>query len=71
LNESYNPHVLGFVKKYAGLTTQQIRAHPKWQPAAARKPKHFDEMSEADKGAFKKMLDAKFPPNPIVVFKPV
>ena len=24
--ESYNPHVLEFVKKYSGLTGQQIRA---------------------------------------------
>jgi hypothetical protein len=69
--ESYNPHVLGFVKKYAGLTSQQIRADSKWQAAAARKPKHFDEMLEADKDAFKKMLDAKFLLNAAIMAKTV
>jgi hypothetical protein len=55
--------VLEFVKKYAGLTSQQIRADPMWQAAAARKPKHFDDMSETEKDAFNSMLAAKFPLN--------
>ena len=38
-----------------------------WQKAAARKPKHFDEMSDEEKNALKKMLDAKFPPDSIVM----
>ena len=59
----YNPHSLLFAKKHAGLTSQQIRADPAWQKAPARKPKHFDETSAAEGAAFKKMLDARFPPN--------
>jgi hypothetical protein len=55
--ESYNPRVLEFVRKYSGLTSQQIRADPKWQVAVAKKPKHFDQMSEEERQAFKKMLD--------------
>jgi hypothetical protein len=67
--ESCNPHVLGFVQKYAGLTSQQIRADPKWQAATAKKPKHFDQISDADRDAFKKLLDAKFPPLPAIMAK--
>ena len=65
--ESYNLRVLEFVKEYARPTSQQIRADPLWQKAAARKPKHFDQMSAADKDAFKKPLDAKFPPNAAIM----
>jgi hypothetical protein len=67
--ESYNPHVLEFVKNYSGLTSQQIRADPKWQEAAAGKPKHFDQMSEADQATFKTILDVKFPPNAAIMAK--
>jgi len=67
--ESYNPSVLEFVKNYSGLTSQQIRADPEWQLAAAGKPKHFDQMSEADQAAFKEILDSEFPPNPAIVAK--
>jgi hypothetical protein len=56
-----NPLVLEFVEKYSGLTSQQIRADPMWQNVAAQKPKHLDQMSEADKDEFKRMLDARFP----------
>jgi hypothetical protein len=59
------------MKKYAGLTSQQIRADPKWQAAAAKKPKHFDEMSEAERDAFNKLLDAKFPPLPALMAKAI
>jgi hypothetical protein len=59
--ESYNPNVLEFAKNYSGLTGQQIRADLTWQKSVASRPKHFDEMSEADKAAFKAMLDATFP----------
>jgi len=58
-------------QRYAGLTSQQIRADPAWQKAAARKPKHFDEMSAAERDAFKKTLDAKFPPNAAIMAKAV
>jgi hypothetical protein len=33
--ESYNLHVLEFVKNYSSLTSQQIRADPEWQKAVA------------------------------------
>jgi hypothetical protein len=54
---------------YARLTGQQIRDDPMWQKAAARKPKHLDEMSDAEKAAFKKLLDVKFPPNAAIMAK--
>ncbi|HUA67232.1 MAG TPA: hypothetical protein VMA13_01680 [Candidatus Saccharimonadales bacterium] len=69
--ESYNPRVLKFVKEYARLTSQQIRADPIWQAAAARKPKHFDQMSEAEIDAFKRILDAKVPMNSALMVKAV
>jgi len=34
------------------MTSQQLRADPMWQKATAKKPKHFDQMSEAEKDAF-------------------
>ncbi len=67
--ESYNPHVLEFVKNYSGLTSQQIRADPKWQEAAAGKPKHLDQMSEAEQSAFKEILDATFPLDAAIMAK--
>jgi hypothetical protein len=69
--ESYNPHVLEFVKKYAGLTSQQIRTDPKWQAAAANPPKHFDEMSDGEKNDFKKTLDARYQLNDCILAKAV
>ncbi|HLX96758.1 MAG TPA: hypothetical protein VKU37_13525 [Verrucomicrobiae bacterium] len=69
--ESYNPQVLEFVKKYTGLTGQQIRDDAAWQKAAAKKPKHLDQMSATEMDAFKKMLDAEFPPNTAVMAKAV
>ena len=67
--ESYNPRVLEFVKNYSGLTSQQIRADPKWQKAAAGKPKHLDQMSETEQAAFRAILDAKFPPDAAIMAK--
>jgi hypothetical protein len=61
--ESYNPCVLEFVKEYSGRTGQQIREDAAWQNAAAKKPKHLDQMSAMEMDAFKQMLDAKFPLN--------
>jgi len=46
--ESYNPAVLIFVSTYRGKTSVQIRADAAWQKAQAKRPKHFDEMTQAD-----------------------
>jgi hypothetical protein len=67
--ESYNPAVLKFVSKYSGMTSVQIRAHAEWQKAQANRPKHLDEMTQAEKDAFKKMLDRKLPPHPAIMAK--
>lgn len=69
--ESYNPRVLEFVKKYSDMTSRQIRADAAWQETAAKKPKHLDQMSATEMDAFKKMLDAKFPPNAAIMAKAV
>jgi putative sterol carrier protein len=69
--ESYNPRVLEFVKKYSGRTNRQIHGNAAWQKAAAQKPKPLDQMSLAEKDAFKKMLDGKFPPNAAIMARAV
>jgi hypothetical protein len=53
------------------MTSQQIRGDAAWQKAAAKKPKHLDQMSATKKDAFKKMPDAKFPPHAAIMAKAV
>jgi hypothetical protein len=65
--ESYNPDVEQFVQTFAAQSNQQIRVNSGFQRAAAQKPKHLDQMTAAEKAAFKAMLDAKFPPIPAIV----
>jgi hypothetical protein len=40
--ESYNPHVLAFVKESSGLTGPQIRADAAWQKAVVKVPRPLD-----------------------------
>jgi hypothetical protein len=69
--ESYNPKVLQFVKACAGKSSRQIRAEAAWQQAHAAKPKHFDDMTPAERDAFRMKLDRKFKPIPAIVTKAV
>ena len=61
--QSYNPAVNGFIKRYAGKTAAVIHATEAWQKAAAARPKHLEQMTAADKAAFKARLDKKFGPH--------
>jgi hypothetical protein len=67
--ESYNPDVLKFVTTYANQKNPQIRKDPAFKKAAAGKPKHLNEMSAAEKTAFKNMLDHNLPASAEVVAK--
>jgi len=69
--ESYNRNVDKFVKTYAGQASAQIRKDPAWQKAHAAKPKHLDQMSEAEKKNFKRLLDRVFKPVPAILTKAV
>jgi hypothetical protein len=69
--ESYNPRVLTAVKTYASQTAVKIRKAVKWQQARTAKPRHLDQMTPAEKIAFKKMLDRKFPLKPALFVKAV
>ncbi len=67
--ESYNPDVLPFIKKYAGLTSAAIKADPAFKKAKAKKPKHVGDMTMTEMTAFKRMLDKKFKPVAALVAK--
>jgi hypothetical protein len=69
--ESYNPQVVECAKAYSGKSSRQIRTDAAWQQAHAAKPKHFDDMTAAERVAFRKKLDRKFKPAPAVVAKAV
>jgi hypothetical protein len=60
--ESYNPAVTSFIKRYVGQGSTGIRAAAAWKKAAAARPKHLDQMTDAEKAAFKAMLDRRFLP---------
>jgi hypothetical protein len=60
--ESYNPAVIRFIKRYAGMAGADIRAAAVWKKVAASRPKHLELMTDAEKAAFKAMLDKKFKP---------
>lgn len=69
--ESYSPAVNRFIKRYAGQAGAGIRAAAAWKKAAAARPKHLDLMTDAEKAAFKAMLDKKFTPLPAMMAKAV
>jgi len=69
--ESYNPVVNSFIKKFAGKSSADIHAAAVWNRAAGKRPKHLDQMTEAEKAAFKARLDRKFKPHSALMTKAV
>lgn len=69
--ESYNRNVEKFVKTYSGQTSLQIRSVAAWKKAHAAKPKHLDQMTQAEKDNFKRLLDRLFKLKPAMMTKAV
>jgi len=67
--ESYNPDVKKFVKTDAKKTSQQIRTEAAFQKAHATKPKHLQDMTEAEKAAFKQLLGTVLPADAAILVK--
>ncbi|MBA4388153.1 MAG: hypothetical protein C0404_09240 [Verrucomicrobia bacterium] len=42
-----------------------------WLKARAKRPKHLDLMTRAEKNTFKRMLDKRFPPHPAIMARAV
>jgi hypothetical protein len=59
--KSYNPNIAIDAKHFCGKTKVEIVADPHWQKISHARPQPLDKMSDADKAAFRALMDSKFP----------
>ena len=67
--QSYNPDWRRFVKKFAAKSAPEIRTEAAFHAAAAKKPKHLENMSDGEQAALLAKLNRKFPINPVIMAK--
>jgi hypothetical protein len=59
--QSYNPDIPGSLRVYRGFTHEQLIANSKFLALCAALPKKWPELSESERAALRKTLDAKLP----------